>query len=64
MGLHVCNIFVNREASSIEAVETANGMSVGKGITIPGFGLQVELQMLVLFLKFMAKNHITTQIFQ
>ena len=50
MGLHVSNMFVNREASPIEATET-----LGKGITRPGFGPQVELQMLVLFLKIMAR---------
>ena len=33
MGLHVGNMFVNREASSIEAAETAHVMSLGKGIT-------------------------------
>ena len=64
IGLHVCNMFVNREASPIEAAETAHVMSLGKGITRPGFCPQVELQMLVLFLKIMTKNDITTQIFQ
>ena len=38
MGLHVGNMFVNREASHIEAAETAHVMSLGKGITRPGFG--------------------------
>ena len=38
MGLYVGNMFVNREASPIEATETAHGMSLGKGITRPGFG--------------------------
>ena len=64
IGLHVGNMFVNREASPIEAVETAHVMSLGKGITRPGFDPQVELQMLVLFLKIMTKNDITTLIFQ
>ena len=66
MGLHVDNMFVNREASPIEAAETPHVMSLGKVITRPGFGWppQVELHMLVLFLKIMTKNDITTQIFQ
>ena len=64
MCLHVGNMLVNREASPIEAAETAHVMSPGKGITRTGFPPQVELQMLVLFLKIMAKNDITTQIFQ
>ena len=37
MGLHVGNMFVNREASPIEAAETAHVMSLGKGIARPGF---------------------------
>ena len=37
MGLHIGNMFVNREASPIEAAETAHVMSLGKGITRPGF---------------------------
>ena len=37
MGLHVGNMFVNREALHIEAAETAHVMSLGKGITRPGF---------------------------
>ena len=36
MGILVGNMFVNREASPIEAAETAHGMSLGKGITRPG----------------------------
>ena len=64
IGLHVGNLFVNREASRIEAEETAHVMSLGKGITRPGFPPQVELPMLVLFLKIMAKKDITTQISQ
>ena len=64
MGLHVGNMFVNKEASPIEASETTHVMSLGKGMTRPGFGPQVEHQVLVLFLKIMAKNDITTQIFQ
>ena len=64
MGIHVGNSFVKREASRIEAAETAHVMSLGKGITRPGFGPHVKLQMLVLFLKIMAKNDITTQLFQ
>ena len=35
MGLHVGSMFVNREASHIEATETAHVMSLGKGITRP-----------------------------
>ena len=64
MGLHVGNMFVNREAYPIETTETAHVMSLGNGITKQGFGPQVELQMLVLFLKTMAKYDITTPIFQ
>ena len=37
MGLYVGNKFLNREASTIEAAETAHVMSLGKGITRPGF---------------------------
>ena len=37
IGLHVGNMFVNRETSPIEAAETAHVMSLGKGITRPGF---------------------------
>ena len=48
MGLHVGNIFLNREASPIEVVETAHVIS---------------LQTLVLFLKIMTKNDITIHIY-
>ena len=64
MSLHVGNMLVNREASPIEATESANVMSLGKGSTSPGFAPQVELQMWVLFLKILAKNGIPIQIFQ
>ena len=64
MGLHVGNLFANMEASPIETAETAHVMLLGKGITRLGLDPQVKHQMLVLFLKIMAKNDITTQIFQ
>ena len=65
MGLHVDNMFVNMEATPIKAAETtAHVMSLGKEITRTDFATQVELQMLVMFPKTMAKNEITTQIFQ
>ena len=65
MGLHVGNMFVNREASPIEAAETAHVMSLGKESLDKALAPpQVELQILVLFLKIMTKNDITTQIFQ
>ena len=35
MGILVGNMFVNMEASPIEAAETAHGMSLGKDITRP-----------------------------
>ena len=38
MGLHIGNMFVNREASPIEVAETAHVMPLGTGITRPGFG--------------------------
>ena len=37
MGLHVGNMFVNREVSPIEASQTAHVMSLGKGIYRPVF---------------------------
>ena len=37
MGLHVDNMFVNREASPIGAAETAHVLSLGREITRPGF---------------------------
>ena len=58
MGLYVGNMLVNMEASPIEATETAHVMSLVKGITRPGFGPQVELQMLMLFLKIDSYNHV------
>ena len=64
IGLHVVNMYINREASPIEVAETAHVISRRKGITRPGSPPHVELQMLVLFLKIMAKNDIITQIFQ
>ena len=65
IGLHVGNMFVNREASLIEAAETAHMLCHWeKGSLDQAFAPQVELQMLVLFLKIMTKNDITTQIFQ
>ena len=37
VGLHVGNMFANREASPIEATETVHVMSLGIRITRPGF---------------------------
>ena len=37
IGLHVGNMFVNREALPIDAAETAYVMFLGKGITRPCF---------------------------
>ena len=64
MGLHVGNMFVNREASPIEAAETRMLCHWKKGSLDQALAPQVELQILVLFLEIMTKNDITTQIFQ